>query len=151
MILQDFVTLQRWEHQGTVDLKLNIEKSQRKLIKCRRQVSVAVQEMVTPIFAGLANSLGICHVQAVAARAHQFVEVVTGRPDSTDAGAATLLNSVSASQAAADTKHDPRQITEAVAAVAEKWMHQTCSSISGKLPHTALPRVHHWVSCQIWA
>lgn len=143
-ILQDFVTLQRWEHQGTVDLKLNIEKSQRKLVKCRRQVSFAVQEMVTPVFAGLASSLGIHHVQAVAAKAHQFVEVLSG-PDSTDPSTAILSNTVPVHpyQIAADTKYDPRQMTEAMAAVAEKWMHQSCSCISGKLPHLASASFHH--------
>jgi hypothetical protein len=57
--VQDFVTLQKWDHHGTYDLKLLIERSHRKLANCGRKAASAAGALITPILAKLANSFGM--------------------------------------------------------------------------------------------
>ena len=65
--VQDYVKLASWEHHGFHDLRLAAEASQRKLHKCRRQAVVAAKAPVSPLFARLADALGIPLVRGLAA------------------------------------------------------------------------------------
>lgn len=67
MCPQDYVKLASWEHHGFHDLRLAAEASQRKLHKCRRQAIVAAQQPVSPLFARLADALGMPLVRGLAA------------------------------------------------------------------------------------
>lgn len=140
------MTLQKWEHQGIVDLKLNIEKSQRKLVKCRRQAAAAVHELVTPVFANLAKYLGINHVKSVAASAAGFAG---DAPEGVDVKGRSSPDDITApvepslllhpSSGVAETRQDPRQVVESMEKAAAKWMQDTCTGLYGMLliPATA--------------
>lgn len=58
-VVQDFVTLQKWDHNGAYDLKLLIEKTQRKLATCSKRTTSAASEMITPVLSRSAASIGI--------------------------------------------------------------------------------------------
>lgn len=64
--LQDFVTLQRWDHHGAHDLKLMIEKAQRKLATCNKRTQAAATELITPALATFASSIGMELVRKLA-------------------------------------------------------------------------------------
>jgi hypothetical protein len=65
--VQDDLKLRRWDHHGYHDLRLAAESSQRKLHKCRRRAVAAVRRPVSPLFARLADALGIQLVKGVVA------------------------------------------------------------------------------------
>eukprot|EP00892_Ulva_mutabilis_P006641 jgi/Ulvmu1/4349/UM002_0073.1 len=131
--MKDFVALQKWEHQGTVDLKLNIEKSQRKLTKCRRQAAAAVSQMVTPVFARLAGTLGIDHVQRIASSASGSAELKSPAPSCVGQAAASRSGPSIPAAVKDETAvaHDPRVLTGQLAQASALWIERTCRTMQG--------------------
>lgn len=61
------MTLQKWDHHGAYDLKLLIEKTQRKLASCSKRTTAAASELITSALARSAQSIGIELLCGVAA------------------------------------------------------------------------------------
>lgn len=56
--LKDFVTLAKWEDRGFYALRMNVEKSHRKVHKMELKVKAVVQQSIAPLFVVINKGFG---------------------------------------------------------------------------------------------
>lgn len=146
-VVQDFVTLQKWDHHGAYDLKLLIDKTQRKLASCSKRTASAAAELITPALARTANSIGSELVRGLVAHTpdeSKGSDSVEGKGTSISTIATAKLSSL------------PRPVQSAVGvlslwsrmakvpAVVEAWLASKCMALKEGM---ASCRLHVHVDC----
>jgi hypothetical protein len=123
--MQDFVALQKWDHHGAADLKLTTERSQRKLLKCRRQAIAAAREPVTPIFARLSKAMGISTLKCLVAG----LSIDTGREEETAVTVNTGLALPRTSLQVGPPSQDLATVVHTTTSDAAAWLEAYCKEL----------------------
>jgi hypothetical protein len=128
--VQGFVTLQKWDHHGAYDLKLLIEKTQRKLATCNKRTASAASELITPVFSSSAASVGIDLVNSLAAPlAEQSLRADDAEPPSKVASISTTSSNLPRPVQTSLSTLALWNRMEAVPAVVEAWITSSCSAL----------------------
>ena len=135
-VLQDFVTLQKWDHHGAYDLKLLIEKTQRKLASCSKRTTSAASELITPALARSAQSIGIELLRGLAT--HTADESKAAATPATDTVPRPLQSTVAVLSVWSSTTDVP--------AVVATWMTSKCIALKQGVARCSLI-VHSFHVC----